>query len=258
MRVVAIPCLKDNYAYLVIGSGGEAVVVDPSEAAPVLAAMRREGGRMQSIWCTHHHLDHVGGIAELSRNGALPVVGHSSDRGRIPAFTHGVDDGDIVRVGDLEARCLHVPGHTAGAVSYFVSDGRGDSVIFTGDTLFVAGCGRLFEGTARQMQASLTRLLELPGETRLYCGHEYTEANLRFASALEPSNEDVARARRRTERLRAVGMPSVGTELGSELRYNPFLRVRSPELRFALGIPAEADDVAAFAAVRAAKDAART
>ncbi|MDP9150110.1 MAG: hydroxyacylglutathione hydrolase [Myxococcota bacterium] len=258
MRVVVVPCLKDNYAYLLIGPGGEAALVDASEAAPVRAAVRREGVRLRAIWSTHHHLDHVGANDELAREFGLEVVGHSSDRRRVPALTRAVDSGDFVRVGNIEACCIHVPGHTAGAVSYFVRAGSGEHVLFTGDTLFVAGCGRLFEGTAGQMHASLARLLALPGDTRLYCGHEYTESNLRFAAALEPSNQDVAHARKRTERLRAEGMPSVGTALGDELRYNPFLRVRSPELRSTLGLLPEADDVTAFAAIRSAKDAVRS
>jgi hydroxyacylglutathione hydrolase len=253
MRTVAIPCLKDNYAYLVVADGGDAVIVDASEAAPVREAVRREGVRPRAIWSTHHHWDHVGGNEELAREMGLEIVGHASDAGRLPGLSRGVETNDVVRVADIEARCIHIPGHTVGAVAYFIDRG-GERLVFTGDTLFCGGCGRLFEGTPAQMHSSLGRLLELPGDTRGYCGHEYTENNLRFAASCEPSNEDVARARDRAAKLRAQGKPTVGTTLDDERRCNPFLRVRSPDVRATLRIPTDADEVTAFAAIRAAKD----
>jgi hydroxyacylglutathione hydrolase len=256
MRIVPVPCLTDNYAYLVIASGGEAAVVDASEAEPVRAALRREGARLSAIWSTHHHLDHVGGNAELAREAKIDVVAHVSDQGRVPAQTRGVDTGDTVRVGDVEARCIHIPGHTLGAVAYVV-DAGGERAVFTGDTLFCAGCGRLFEGTPAQMHASLERLAALPGDTRVYCGHEYTAQNLRFAAHVEPSNDAVARAQDRVSALRARGEPSVGTTIDEERADNPFLRVASAEIRAKLAIPKQADEVAAFAAIRAAKDSFR-
>ena len=253
MRVVPVPCLKDNYAYLLVTSAGEAAIVDASEAAPVRDAIARERVKPKAIWSTHHHWDHVGGNEELAKELGVEVVGHTSDRGRLPGLTHGVDTGDRVRVGDLEARCIHIPGHTLGAVAYFV-DAGGQRVVFTGDTLFAAGCGRLFEGTPAQMHTSLSSLLELPGDTRVYCGHEYTESNLRFAAHVEPDSADVARARERAAGLRKSGDPTVGTTLDDERAVNPFLRVRSPAIRRALGIAPDADDVTAFAAIRGAKD----
>lgn len=257
MRVVPVACLQDNYAYLVIASSGETAIVDASEAAPVRAALEREKATARAIWSTHHHWDHVGGNEELAREMGLEIVGHASDAGRLPGLSHGVNTGDTVRVGDVVARCIHIPGHTLGAVAYFVDCGA-ERAVFTGDTLFCAGCGRLFEGTPAQMHASLARLLELPGNTRVHCGHEYTESNLRFAAHVEPSNADVASARERAAGLRATGQPTVGTTLDDERRTNPFLRVRSPEIRSTLGIAADADDVTAFAAVRAAKDSFRS
>lgn len=256
MRIVTVPCLQDNYAYLVVASSGEAAVVDASEAAPLRDALRREGVTARAIWSTHHHHDHVGGNAELAGELGLEVVGHVSDRERIPALTRGVDTGDTVRVGDVQARCIHIPGHTLGAVAYFIDvDGR--RVVFTGDTLFCAGCGRLFEGTPAQMHASLSRLLELPGDTRVHCGHEYTESNLRFAAHVEPDNAAVIQAQERARRLRAEGQPTIGTTLDDERAVNPFVRVRSPAIRHTLGIPPSADDATALGAIRTAKDAFR-
>jgi hydroxyacylglutathione hydrolase len=260
MRVIPVPCLKDNYAYLVVDDAGEGAVVDASEAEPVRAAAKGRGIVLRAIWSTHHHWDHVGGNEALARElrdageGPVEVVGHASDRGRLPALSRGVETGDVVRAGGVEARCIHIPGHTLGAVAYFVDTGT-ERALFTGDTLFVAGCGRLFEGTPADMSASLTRLLGLPGDTLVYCGHEYTIQNLRFAEHAEPNNADVARARDRAVGLRARGEPAVGTTLADERLYNPFLRVHSRELRQTLGIPPGADDVTAFARVRAIKDA---
>jgi hydroxyacylglutathione hydrolase len=256
MRILPVPCLEDNYAYLVV-AGGDAVVVDASEAGPVRDAAARAGVRVRAIWSTHHHWDHVGGNAELARELRVDeVVGHESDRGRLPGLTHGVVAGDVVRAGELGATCMHIPGHTLGAVAYYIESG-GDRVVFTGDTLFCAGCGRLFEGTPAQMHASLGSLLTLPPDTRVFCGHEYTENNLRFAAHLEPENADIERARARASKLRAAGEPTVGTTLEEERRTNPFLRVRSPAVRATLSIPPDADDVTAFAAIRSAKDAFR-
>jgi|SRR5579859_101444 len=256
MRVVPVPCLKDNYAYLVTlgeGAGGDAVVVDASEAAPVRDALAREGLRCRAIWSTHHHWDHVGGNAELAKELGVEVVGHVSDKERLPAMTRGVDTGDVVEAAGFAARCFHIPGHTTGAVAYFVEHG-GERVVFTGDTMFCSGCGRLFEGTPAMMHASLSRLLELPGDTRVLCGHEYTESNLRFAAHAEPSNADVKAAQDRARTLRGEGKPTIGTTLDEERKVNPFLRVRSAELRSTLGIASDADDVTAFGAIRAAKD----
>jgi len=256
VRVVTVPCLNDNYAYIVVATNGDAAIVDASEAAPVRDAIRRERVTPRAIWSTHHHWDHVGGNEELARELGLDVVGHASDEKRLPAMTRGVQAGDVVHVGDVTAKCLHIPGHTLGAVGYFV-DGGSERVVFTGDTLFCAGCGRLFEGTPAQMHASLGQLARLPPDTRVFCGHEYTENNLRFAASLEPSNADVTRARERAAKLRAGRRPTVGTTIDEERRTNPFLRVGSPELRATLGLGTDADDVTVLAAARSAKDAFR-
>jgi hydroxyacylglutathione hydrolase len=255
MRIVPIPCLKDNYAYLVVcEDSGKAAVVDPSEAEPVLAAVKREGVRLVAIWSTHHHLDHVGGNEGVVKAGGIEeVVAHASDRGRVPEQTRFVETGDVVGVGSVKARVTHIPGHTLGAVSYFV-DVAGQRAVFTGDTLFLAGCGRLFEGSPAQMHASLSTLAALPADTRVYCGHEYTAANLRFAHHVEPSNQAITEATSEVAREREAGRPSVPGTLARETATNPFLRVTSPEIRGTLGIARDADGATAFAAIRKAKD----
>jgi hydroxyacylglutathione hydrolase len=254
MRVVPVACLKDNYAYLVVSeTTGEAAVVDPSEAAPVLTAIEREKVKLAAIWCTHHHWDHVGGNEEIAKRFGVDVWAHVSDEGRVPAQTKKVDTGDRFSLGDLSVHTIHIPGHTTGAVAYVVDD----CAVFTGDTMFLAGCGRLFEGTPAMMHASLGRIATLPGATLVYCGHEYTESNLCFAAHVEPSNANVARAREAAAEKRAKGEPTVPGTLDEEKRNNPFLRVRSEAIRKTLGIPADADDVTAFAAIRAAKDSFR-
>jgi hydroxyacylglutathione hydrolase len=255
MRIVPIPCLKDNYAYLVVcGETGEAAVVDASESEPVLAAARREGVKLVAIWSTHHHLDHVGGNQGVVRAGGVrEVAGHVSERGRVPAQTRFVDTGDSVTVGSVTAKVIHIPGHTLGAVAYFVGDGD-EHAIFTGDTLFLAGCGRLFEGTPAQMHDSLSSLAALPPNTRVYCGHEYTAANLRFAHHVEPSNTAIGEAMSAVSREREAGRPSVPGTLAREKATNPFLRTESAEIRQTLGVSPNADAVSAFAAVRRAKD----
>jgi hydroxyacylglutathione hydrolase len=255
MRIVPVPCLEDNYAYLVIASDGAAAIVDASEAAPVRLALRRENAAPKVILSTHHHWDHVGGNEELSLELGVQVVGHASDRGRLPGLTVGVDTGDTVRVGDLTAHCIHVPGHTLGAVAYYF-DAPSGRAVFTGDTLFCAGCGRMFEGVPAQMSASLERIAALPPDTRVYCGHEYTESNLRFAESLE-STVPIAEARDRAARLRASGAPTMGTTLADEKATNPFLRLGSSAIRRSLSIDPGADAATAFAAIRSAKDAFR-
>lgn len=221
MRVVVVPCLADNYAYLVIDDDGLAAVVDPGEAPPIVAALARERVRLAAIWLTHHHHDHVGGVAALvAAQPELAVVAHAHDRQRAPHVTCAVVDGDVVELGALRARVIHNPGHTLGAISYWI-DRPGDGCVFTGDTLFGAGCGRLFEGTPEMMYASLARLAALPADTRVYFGHEYTAANLRFAATVEPGNAAVG------ARASALRAPSTPSTIADEQATNPFVRAAS-------------------------------
>jgi hydroxyacylglutathione hydrolase len=257
MRIQPVACLKDNYAYFVVcETSGACALVDASEAGPVLDAARAGKLQPRDIWTTHHHMDHVGGNEEVVRAlGVRDVVGHISDKGRIPGQTKFLDTGDRFTLGTIEVRTIHIPGHTLGAIAYVAHDpATGETALFTGDTLFCGGCGRLFEGTPAQMHASLQSLAAIGPDARVYCGHEYTESNLRFAKHLEPSNEAIDAAIGRARSLRAEGKPTVPTQIRDELATNPFLRVRSKEVRVTLGIQDDADDAAALGAIRAAKD----
>lgn len=252
MRVEIVPCLRDNYAYLVsTDDGTECAVIDPSEALPVERALERHGLTLAAILNTHHHHDHVGGNSELrlSRRG-LDVFGHSSDRGRIPEQTRFLEHGESFQVVGLEFSVMHIPGHTTGAIAYIT-----EGAVFTGDTLFAAGCGRLFEGTPRDMFESLNqKLAQLPDATLVYCGHEYTVNNLRFAASLEPTNQAILQKLERVMTRTGRGEPSIPSSLAEERATNPFMRTASPELRASLGLAGDADSVSVLAAARAAKD----
>jgi hydroxyacylglutathione hydrolase len=260
LHITIVPCLEDNYAYLLDDGSGELAVVDPSEAKPVLEALdalrEREGrgATLRAILATHHHHDHVGGNLELvQRFPGLRVLGYKTDRGRIPGQTEFLEDGETFSWGQTAVRALHIPGHTLGAVGYVAA-----GAVFTGDTLFAAGCGRLFEGTPAMMHRSLCDVLApLGAEVRVYCGHEYTIANLQFAQTVEPTNGDVTERLARARAARERGEPTMGETIGEELATNPFLRASSPELRRGLGLGQDATNVEVFTALRRAKDAFR-
>jgi len=254
MQVEIVPCLSDNYAYVLHRPGSrQAVVVDASEAAPVRERLSALGLELSAILSTHHHVDHVGGNEELVReNPNARVFAFQSDRGRLPALTDALADGQSFDAGGLGFRALHIPGHTLGAVAY-VAEG----CVFTGDTLFVAGCGRLFEGSAAQMYDSLNeKLAGLPDSTKVYCGHEYTAKNLEFAAHLEPSNEFVREKAERVRAQRARGEPSVPSTIAEERASNPFMRCQSPVIieQVRADLAGETSAAAVLGAVRRAKD----
>jgi hydroxyacylglutathione hydrolase len=255
MQVTEVPCLKDNYAYLIHRAGSQdALVVDPSEAGPVIDALERAGLRLCGVLNTHHHFDHVGGNeALLSKFGQVPVFGHASDRGRIPVQSVFLEHEGEFDAAGIHFRVLHIPGHTLGAIAY-----SAEGAVFTGDTLFAAGCGRLFEGTPQMMYESLNvKLGALPDDTRVYFGHEYTANNLKFAQYVEPHNAAVAAKAARVAELRAQGRPSTPSTLREERETNPFMRCGSDEIqgRVAERLGGDRSPIAVLAAVRAAKDA---
>ena len=254
MEIEVVPCLSDNYAYLLVDPSGHAVIVDPSEAEPVVAALARRGIEPVGIWATHHHHDHVGGVPELKeRYPRLEVVGSAYDgeRKRIPSLSHTVQEGDALWFESRRVRLLFVPGHTLGAVAYLC-----DGALFSGDTLFAAGCGRMFEGTPEVMQASLASMRALPADTQLYCGHEYTEKNLQFAAFVEPDSQAIRERQAKVRAIRAQGEPSLPCSLGEELATNPFLRWDEPAvIEKARGLgAASAAPADVFGALRRAKD----
>jgi len=229
LEIVPLPAFQDNYIWT-LRDGKNAAVVDPGEAGPVKQYLAREGLTLVAILATHHHPDHVGGIAELVAMKKVPVFGPKGEP--IPELTHPVGQGDKVEIPELRSDAtapvpsfdvLDIPGHTRAHVAYY-----GLESLFCGDTLFACGCGRVFEGTAQQMLDSLTKLAALPDATRVYCGHEYTLANIKFARAVDPGNSVLAAREEKVAKLRAAGLPSLPSTLGEERATNPFLRCAEP------------------------------
>ncbi|WP_319238247.1 hydroxyacylglutathione hydrolase [uncultured Propionivibrio sp.] len=223
-EIIGIPAFKDNYIWL-LRKGAAAVVVDPGDAAPVLEVLQRERLSLEAILITHHHQDHQGGVPTLLSHFAAEVYGPATES--ITALTHPLRGGEVLMLPALgcTVRVISTPGHTAGHVAYLAGD-----ALFCGDTLFSAGCGRVFEGTATQMSMSLSLLAALPDATRVYCAHEYTEANLRFAMTVEPGNRFLRDRVDEVAVLRAKGQPSVPSLLSLEKTTNPFLRCNVPEV----------------------------
>lgn len=233
MNLTALPALSDNYIWM-FDDGRHAVVVDPGAAAPVLAALQARRLELAAILVTHHHADHVGGVDALRQELTGEVYGPASER--IPEPSRGVTGGDRLQVLGVDFEVIDVPGHTSGHIAFFAprlgagagaGEGEGDDgapVVFSGDTLFSGGCGRLFEGTPAQMSASLSRLAALPADTRVCCGHEYTLANLRFASAVEPANTAIDEYTTWCRAERAAARPTLPSSIGRERQVNPFLR----------------------------------
>jgi hydroxyacylglutathione hydrolase len=247
VTVVPIPAFKDNYIWL-MRNQRYAAAVDPGDASPVLDYLRREKLELIAILNTHHHADHVGGNAGLLSEFRVPVYGPRNES--IPNLTYRLSEGDHVSVPSLglEFDVLDIPGHTAGHIAYY-----GANLLFCGDTLFACGCGKLFEGTAQQMYSSLQKLSGLPDATMVYCGHEYTLANIRFARVADPDNPTLLKLEANVSKLRELGLPTLPTDIGLEKATNPFLRCNRPEIVRAAGRAAGktlTDPVSVFAAIR--------
>ncbi|HEX5339740.1 MAG TPA: hydroxyacylglutathione hydrolase [Gammaproteobacteria bacterium] len=250
-ELTAIPAFRDNYIWL-LSRKRMALVVDPGDAAPVRETLSRHGLRLAAVLVTHHHADHAGGAAALALEYACPVYGPADEA--IAAVTDPVREGDQLAIRALDARfeVLDIPGHTAGHVAF-----SGNNIVFCGDTLFSAGCGRLFEGSAAQMSHSLAKLAALEDQTAVCCGHEYTLANLRFAQALEPGNPDIMAYAEEARVLRERAIPTLPSRIGRERRVNPFLRCSEPAVMAAAARRAGheiADPVEVFAVIRSWKD----
>ncbi len=239
MTIIAqsVPILKDNYAWLLKDSEtGATAIVDPADAAPIIAAIEAQGGRLDAILLTHHHADHTAGVDEVRARFGAKVIGAAADAHRLPKLDVAVQEGDIVPLGNAKGQVIDTPGHTRGQINFFFPEGP---VLLSGDTLFSLGCGRLIEGTAGEMFDSLAKLAALPGNTLVCCGHEYTESNAKFALAVDPDNAALKARVAEVGRQRAAGRPSVPSLLSDECAANPFLLAK---------------DVASFADVRGKKD----
>ena len=236
VTVTPVPCLTDNYAWLLRAPDGRLAVCDPGEAAPVIAAVDAQGGRLDLILLTHHHGDHVAGVAELVQRYGAKVVGAVADAHRLPPLDVAVAPGQSIDVLGVPADVLASDGHTRGHIAFHFPE---CAILLCGDTLFSLGCGRLLEGTAKEMFASLQRLAALPPETLVCCGHEYSESNARFALTVEPDNASLRARAEEITRQRAEGKPTVPTTIGQENAANPFMRAK---------------DIATLARIRSAKD----
>jgi len=228
------PCLKDNFGVLIHDpASGATASIDAPEAAAVEAALQKTGWRLSQILVTHHHGDHTAGIGELKAQHECRVVAPRGEADRIAHVDETVGEGDQVRLGALEGRVIETPGHTAGHISYFFP---ADKLAFVGDTLFSIGCGRIIEGNAEMMWRSLLKLRALPDDTRFYCGHEYTDANIRFAKTIEPNNSALAARAEEVKMLLAAGKPTIPATIGAEKAANPFLRADVAEVAKSVGL----------------------
>ena len=251
LKVELVPVFNDNYSYLIVDENQKrAAVVDPGEAAPVMERASQLGVEIEQILITHHHGDHVDGVAEMAKAFGCSVVGPSYEASKISNMTETVSEGDALEVLGEKTEIFLVPGHTQGHVAYWIPSA---SALFSGDSLFVLGCGRLFEGSPADMWSGLQKLRELPDHTKVYCGHEYTLANAKFCATIEKSNEDLADKIKEIEDLRSKGQPTIPSTIGVEKATNPFMRADVASVADALGL-AGTTAVEVFAEVRSRKD----
>jgi hydroxyacylglutathione hydrolase len=251
LEVIQIPVLIDNYIYLLHDAAThKTAVVDPTEAEPVLAFIEQKGWSLDYIFNTHHHWDHIGGNQELKEKTGCSVLASAYDQNRIPAIDQTLAGGDSIKFGKEDIEIIATPGHTSGHIVYFC---RQQQALFCGDTLFSLGCGRLFEGSAEQMFQSLQTIKALPDDTKIYCAHEYTQTNARFALSVEPDNEALILYSKKIDQLRAQQKTTIPSTLAQEKACNPFLRTDSATIRQSLGMP-KSHEVEVFAQLRKLKD----
>lgn len=251
LEIRLFPCLSDNYGVLIHdGAAGVTASIDAPEAAAVEEALEEAGWTLTHILVTHHHADHTQGIPALKARYGCKVVGPRAEADKVPGIDERLGEGDTFQFGRYEARIFDTPGHTLGHIAWWFPDA---GIVFAGDTLFALGCGRVFEGTMEQMWGSLEKLARLPRETLLYCGHEYTQANARFAVTIEPDNVHLQARVGEIDDKRARGEPTIPSTIGAELASNPFLRADRDEVKMAVGMP-NADPAAVFAEIRRRKD----
>ncbi|KAL3635045.1 Glyoxalase 2-5 [Castilleja foliolosa] len=252
LQIELVPCLQDNYAYLLHDvDTGTVGVVDPSESVPIIDALNKRNWNLNYILNTHHHHDHTGGNMDLKERYGAKVIGSSLDKERIPGIDIELKDGDKWMFASHEVLVMETPGHTRGHIGFYFP---GSKSIFTGDTLFSLSCGKLFEETPQQMLLSLKKITSLPDDISVYCGHEYTLSNSKFALSIEPGNKELQSYATHVTRTRKKGLPTIPTSLKTEKLCNPFLRTSSMEIRRSLKIPESADDAEALGAIRQAKD----
>ncbi len=251
LTLVTIPCLDDNYAFLIANDVGEAALVDAPEAAPINAELAARGWTLKTVLLTHHHWDHVEGLDGLTGRDSLTVIGAKADAHRLPLLTQDVSEGDSFTLLGEEVRVFDVSGHTLGHIAFHMP---ASELLFTADSLMALGCGRLFEGTPAQMHTSLSKLAVLPPETLVCSGHEYTAANARFAVTVDPQNAALAQRVADITETRAKGGFTVPATLALELATNPFLRAHDPNIKATIGLP-DSSDVDSFTKLRAMKDA---
>lgn len=249
--LITIPCLSDNYAYLLRDNdSGKVALIDAPEAAPILAELKKRDWELSQIWLTHHHPDHIQGVADVLKEHDANVIGAKVDEYRLPPLDRKVDEDDSITLGALETRVIDVSGHTVGHIAFYVPTAK---AAFTADSLMALGCGRLFEGTPAQMWESLQKLMSLPEDTQICSGHEYTAANAKFALTVDPENPALILRAKDIAAVRAKGQPTVPSKLSTEINTNPFLRPADPAIRATLGMQ-DATDTEVFTEIRARKD----
>lgn len=252
LEIVTVPCLSDNYAFLLHDSvTGKTALIDVPQAEPILAALDARGWSLDTVWITHHHDDHIQGLGGILQHHNARVIGARADAHRLPSLDQAVEDGDRFDFAGHAVDVLDVSGHTLGHIAFYVADAQ---VVFTADSLMALGCGRLFEGTGAQMWASLSKLAALPVDTTVCSGHEYTASNAKFALTIDPDNERLISRHGQIAAARAAGEATVPSTLALELATNPFLRASDPAIRARLGMT-DATDAQVFAEIRARKDA---